>query len=234
MGPAREHATHNHQTYMVTSETWGRRTLFQVDRWAELLVQTISSYRDEGYFLHKFVVMPDHFHILLTPKVTLERAIQYIKGGLSFRAKKELGSNMEAWQKGFQDHRIRSFEDYVVHVRYIRENPVNAGLCSKVQDYLWSSAHAGVELDAMPQGLKPLPLESPYGAAEAAPLQSSSDDEIVGASKARPLQGKVLVGDEAAPLQSKVSAGAEAVPLQSKALVGAKAAPVQYIRNNKI
>jgi hypothetical protein len=158
---------------------------------------------------------------------------------------------MEVWQKGFQDHRIRSFEDYVVHVRYIRENPVKARLCSKVQDYLWSSAHAGVELDAMPQGLKPLPLESPYGAAEAAPLQgssddeivgvsktaplqSSSDDEIVGASKARPIQGKVLVGDEAAPLQSKVSASAEAVPLRGKALVGAKAAPVQYIRNYKI
>ena len=189
MRAQREHATHNHQTYMVTSETWGRRTLFQVDRWAELLVQTISSYRDDGYFLHEFVVMPDHFHILLTPKVTTERAIQYIKGGFSFRANKELGSNMEVWQKGFQDHRIRSFDDYVVHVRYIRENPVKAGLCSKAQDYLWSSAHAGVELDAMPQGLKPLPLESPYGAAEAAPLQSSrSAQELVGAAKAAPHQ----------------------------------------------
>src|SRR6266566_7977562 len=35
--------------------------------------------------------MPDHFHVLITPTITLERALQLIKGGFSFRATKELG-----------------------------------------------------------------------------------------------------------------------------------------------
>ena len=32
--------------------------------------------------------------------------MQFIKGGFSYRANKELGSNMGIWQKGFSDHRI--------------------------------------------------------------------------------------------------------------------------------
>jgi putative transposase len=35
--------------------------------------------------------MPDHFHLLVTPTETLERALQLIKGGFSYRARKELG-----------------------------------------------------------------------------------------------------------------------------------------------
>jgi putative transposase len=35
--------------------------------------------------------MPNHFHLLLTPatKIPLEKALQFIKGGFSYRAKRE-------------------------------------------------------------------------------------------------------------------------------------------------
>jgi len=39
----------------------------------------------EKYLLHEFVLMPDHFHLLITPTSTLERALQLIRGGFSFR-----------------------------------------------------------------------------------------------------------------------------------------------------
>jgi putative transposase len=175
MRPAREHATNNGQTYMVTSETWGRRSLLHVERWAELFVAILYHYRGSAYALHEFVVMPEHFHVLITPTGSLERAVQYIKGGFSFRAKKELDSNMEVWQKGFQDHRIRDTEDYAVHVRYIRMNPVKAGLCSAPEEYRWSSAIPGFELDTVPQGLKPENVVAANGAAKAAPLQSTKE-----------------------------------------------------------
>jgi putative transposase len=35
--------------------------------------------------------MPDHFHLLVSPTLSLERSLQLIKGGFSYRAKKELG-----------------------------------------------------------------------------------------------------------------------------------------------
>src|ERR1700730_14099153 len=186
MRPKREHATNAGQTYMVTTETWGRRSLFQTDPWAKLLVDTLYHHRGTAYLLHEFAIMPDHIHVLMTPLTSLEKAVQFIKGGFSFRAKKELGSNMEVWQKGFQDHRIRDAGDYAQHIRYIHENPVRKHLCECAGEYSFSSAHPGFELDAVPQGLKPQSIEASDGAAKAAPLQSKTESSKTKPSKVEP------------------------------------------------
>jgi putative transposase len=157
---------------MITTETWQRRALFRNEPWAKLLIDTLYHYRGSAYLLHEFVIMPEHIHLLITPTTSLEKAAQFIKGGFSYRAKKELGSNMEVWQTGFQDQRIRDAADYDAHVNYIRENPVRKHLCESPQDYPHSSAHSGFELDAVPLGLKPIALEAATGAPEGAPLQS--------------------------------------------------------------
>jgi putative transposase len=133
--PTREHATSNRQTYMITTETWQRRALFLNERWAKLLIDTLYHYRGSAYLLHEFVIMPDHMHVLITPTTSLEKAVRFIKGGFSYRAKRELGSNMEVWQKGFQDQRIRDAADYESHVNYIRQNPVRKRLCEKAEKY---------------------------------------------------------------------------------------------------
>ena len=173
MKPTREHATNTGQTYMITSATWERRGHFRNESWARLLIDTLYRYRGSAYLLHEFVIMPDHLHLLITPLTSLEKAVQFIKGGFSYRAKKELGSNMEVWQKGFSDHRIRDAKDYGEHVLYIRQNPVRAGLCLSAEEFLYSSAHAGFELDPLPQGLKPESLGAFDGAAKAAPFQNA-------------------------------------------------------------
>jgi REP-associated tyrosine transposase len=173
MRPKREHATNNSQTYMATSSTWERRALFRNERWAKLLIDTVYRYRGSAYLLHEFVVMPDHVHLLITPSTSLEKAVQFIKGGFSYRAKKELGSNLEIWQKGFEDHRIRDAADYDAHVTYIRENPVAKHLCDRAEDYPYSSACGGFELDPAPQGLKPIALGAAIGAPEGAPFQTN-------------------------------------------------------------
>jgi putative transposase len=158
---------------MVTSETWGRRELFRNERWVNLLIDTLYRYKGTAYLLHEFVIMPDHIHVLLTPLTSLEKAIQFIKGGFSYRAKKELGSNMEVWQKGFSDHRIRDANDYRIHVFYIRQNPIRKGLCERAQEFRYSSARVGFDLDPVPQGLKPASYRE-YDAArlEGAPFQN--------------------------------------------------------------
>lgn len=72
--------------------------------------------------------MPDHFHLLLTPAETLERGMQSIKGGFSYRAKKELGFGGEIWQTSFYDRRVRDFTEYERFRNYIRNNPVKRRL----------------------------------------------------------------------------------------------------------
>jgi len=221
MKPQREHATHNSQTYMVTSSTWERRSLFQAEPWARLLIDTLYHYRGAAYLLHEFVIMPDHFHALITPQTSNEKALQFIKGGFSYRAKKELSSNMEVWQKGFQDHRIRDASDWAVHVSYIHNNPVKERLCERPDEFPYSSAHAGFQLDTVPQGLKPQISGDPVAARlEGVPFQNKilSQVETDSPAQAAPLQNTAPADALGASLQNKISnRTAETAPLQSKA-----------------
>jgi REP element-mobilizing transposase RayT len=111
--PPRDRTSFGSNVYFVTAGTSGHRSLFQTDRMARLFIDTMFHYRREGRFLlHEFVLMPTHFHLLLTPSgVKLERVMQFIKGGFSYRAKKELALNMEIWERGYIDHRIRDAND---------------------------------------------------------------------------------------------------------------------------
>ena len=136
------------RTYFVTAVTAQRRSLFQVAANAELLLQTILDYRSQGKFLlHAFVLMPEHFHALITPapQVSLEKAMQFIKGGFSFRLK----SKLEVWMRSFNETQIMTKEKYIRCVSYIENNPVRRGLVSAPEVYPFSSAVAG-PLDAMP------------------------------------------------------------------------------------
>ena len=155
--PPRDHTSFGFNTYFITTTTWGRRSLFQTDRMALLLLDTLFQYRrQQKFLLHEFVVMPDHLHLLLTPTgIPIERAMQLIKGGFSYRVKKELGSNLEIWERGYVEHRIRDVDDYEQHVTYIWQNPVEAHLASVAEEYPYSSACPALERDPRPQGLKP-------------------------------------------------------------------------------
>jgi putative transposase len=137
------------RTYFTTFSTLGRRRLFQVERNSELMLRTLQGYREQGKFsLHAFVVMPDHIHALLTPapEVSLEKAIQFIKGGFSFRLKSSSG----IWERGHFDKRVPDRTAYVVCVTYIHQNPVLARLVECEVDYQFSSAMGRAEVDAMP------------------------------------------------------------------------------------
>src|SRR4051812_4405566 len=101
------------QTYFVTTNAEQGKFLLRSDPMAKLLIDTLYSYRKQGKFLlHEFVVMSNHLHLLITPKATIEKAVQFIKGGFSYRAKKELDKNFEIWQRGFTDRRVRDLQEY--------------------------------------------------------------------------------------------------------------------------
>ncbi|HEU4635478.1 MAG TPA: transposase [Edaphobacter sp.] len=130
-------------TYFITTATRNRRRLFQVESNATLLLETIDHYR-ASYLLHAYVVMPDHLHLLLTPTdITLERAMQLIKGGFSHR----LASKLPVWQRGFTDHRLRDAADYAIRLNYIHRNPVEARLSKTSDTYPFSSANPKLRLD---------------------------------------------------------------------------------------
>jgi putative transposase len=145
------------RTFFVTSVTFERRLILQSEPLCNLLLDVFRDYRSKGRFLlHEFVIMRNHFHAILTPApdVPLEKAIQYIKGGFSFRAKREMHMNFEVWQKGSKEHRIKDAEDYAHHVEYIWNNPVRARLVSRPEDFKFSSAKLRDQVDPCPLWLR--------------------------------------------------------------------------------
>jgi len=145
-------------TYFITASTWQKRSLFQTDPMAALLLDVLLHYRAAGkYRLHEFVIMPTHFHLLLTSagEATLERAVQFIKGGFSHRAGKELQFKGSVWQTSFYDRRVRDPEEYQRMRDYILQNPVRRGLVQAAEQWPYSSARPRLELDEVPRRLKP-------------------------------------------------------------------------------
>jgi putative transposase len=152
----------SNSTYFITASTAGKRHLLQTDRAAGLFVDVLIHYRQEQkYLLHEFVVMPDHFHLLLTPEVPLERAMQLIKGGFSYRAKREIELGSDIWETSFVDRRVRDEDEYERMKQYIRNNPVKAGLVGSAEEFLYSSASPRWLLDDVPQRLKPHEFAEP-------------------------------------------------------------------------
>jgi REP element-mobilizing transposase RayT len=102
-----------YSVYFITASTFQRRALFSKEPMAQLFIDVIFHHRDKkNYLLHEFVLMPDHFHLLLSPTLSLERSLQLIKGGFSYRAKRELEHSGEIWQPSYYDRRVRDIEDY--------------------------------------------------------------------------------------------------------------------------
>jgi len=89
--------------------------------------------------------------LLFTPAadVTLERTIQFIKGGYSHSFGQRFGKHKEVWQKGFTDHRIRDAADFERHREYIHGNPVVRRLAERAE-YRYCSSYPGFKLDLWP------------------------------------------------------------------------------------
>lgn len=115
----------------------GKRIL-QSERNAGLLIQVLRSLVAEHRFeLHDFVIMPDHVHLMLTvyDEMTIEKAMQLIKGRFSHRLSHEFGYKGDVWHRGFVEEQLMNRESVEAHRRYIAENPVKAGLAAAADEF---------------------------------------------------------------------------------------------------
>jgi putative transposase len=126
------------RTFSVTTKTSMGRALLQSERNATLLIDVLRSYVAARKFRgHDFVVMPNHVHLLITVQggMTIERAMQFIKGGFSYGLRKEGGYGGEVWQRGFSEVRVDDRQSFLRHRQYIAENPVKGGLADSPETF---------------------------------------------------------------------------------------------------
>ena len=140
--PSRRSETHeppqHTRTFFVTAKTSMGRRLLQSERAAALLVDVLRTCVAAGRSrVLDFVVMPDHVHLLISvgPGISIEKAMQFIKGG--YRLRKELGIAGEVWQRGFSEVRVEGEENLRHHREYIAQNPIRAGLVRVGDEFAW-------------------------------------------------------------------------------------------------
>jgi putative transposase len=132
------------RTFFATIRTIEGRYLLQSEQFALLFIDVLRSYMAAKKFtIHDFVVMPNHVHLLMTldGSMSIEKAMQLIKGGFSYRLKKELHYGGEIWQRGYSEVRVDDRANFLAHRDYIYSNPVEAGLVDTAEKYPFCSLY---------------------------------------------------------------------------------------------
>jgi len=144
-------------TYFVTfrvNKTLGK-PLVKNPTLADVVEEALWFGYGERYILDAYVVMPDHVHLLLTPLYgwRLSRILQGIKGYTSREINKLLNRKGSFWQDESFDHLVRNEASWIDKFEYIHNNPVNAGLVDRPEDYKFSSLvtiHSKGRLESLP------------------------------------------------------------------------------------
>jgi putative DNA methylase len=114
----------------------------QIPRIAELVQSALIFHDRTKYKLVAWVVMPNHVHMLCTPRPgeSLASIMHSVKSFTSSEANKVLNRSGRFWQKEYFDRYIRNAKQFAKTVAYIENNPVKANLCDKPEDWPFSSA----------------------------------------------------------------------------------------------
>ncbi len=102
---------------------------------AEIVAGSITHFAGDRYELGAWCVMPNHVHLLISPKEGHELAdiLHTIKRHSAREANRLLGRDGTFWQKESYDHIVRSADDFWNQKSYILRNPKVAGLV----DWKW-------------------------------------------------------------------------------------------------
>ena len=150
--------------HCLTFSCFHDQDLLRSDQKAKWFLELIARAREKGLFaLWAYAVMPEHAHIVLLPKDTVQVAtiLWQLKRPMTRRVVRwaELHdraflaqmidrqpsgkTSRRFWQRGGgYDRNLRSVSDVHEKIRYVHANPVRRGLVSRPEDWPYSSARA--------------------------------------------------------------------------------------------
>ena len=128
-------------------------------RMASTMQETLLRFHGDRYELIAWCIMPNHVHVLIEARDALWKIVQSWKsftGRWAMAHAAELGldglrkgferseggvSGKRFWMREYWDRCIRDEKHFRNVVHYIHNNPVKAGLCSRAEEWPWSSGH---------------------------------------------------------------------------------------------
>ena len=162
-GPTRKLKRYEHRNDVryITCSCYKRLALFQNDSIKDRFVQHLRmTQEDYGFRLYAWVLMPEHFHLLLRPadpNDTMTPIVRRLKAGFAKRVIdrwRELNAPIlpritdasdavRFWQRGGgYDRNLYSESELMEKIAYVHRNPVKRGLVAAPSEWAWSSARA--------------------------------------------------------------------------------------------
>ncbi len=147
----------NRPVYFVTFNTHTRASLLAQPEVHGAFIEYCGRAADFRVGVGRYVIMPDHIHLFVCFGIgcttTLGGWIKGLKRALdrallSMRSKplQVAGQKLASfWQPGFNDHLLRSDENYAEKWEYVFQNPVRAGLVAQAES--WPYAGEIVRID---------------------------------------------------------------------------------------
>jgi putative transposase len=150
----------------ITTSTYRRAPLFRSERLCRCFVQRLKEVRQQFQFLLiGWVLMPDHFHLLLRPQPaaatplilkglkeeTAERILKTLRENVSYPWCRTMSarlrlpptvhdeSHYRLWQRRYFPFNVFTEEKCREKLNYMHNNPVKRGLVSSPGEWPWSS-----------------------------------------------------------------------------------------------
>ncbi|MBO9665275.1 MAG: transposase [Bdellovibrio sp.] len=141
--PRAKHIVSTDFPYHVTARCHNQNFFFELE--TERVWQIMSEFLreltyDYGFIIHSFVLMGNHFHLLVsTPKGNLSEGMCYFMTATSKRINSLTQKKNQVYGSRF--HRCLISDSRYLHnvYKYVYRNPVEAGLCQRVEDYPFST-----------------------------------------------------------------------------------------------
>jgi putative transposase len=99
----------------------------------------------EEYFwmLHAYCLLPNHYHLVVeTTRDGLTGGMHKLNGRYAQRFNRRYDRVGHVFQNRFSSYVIETEEHFLRALEYVRANPVEAGRCSRLDEWPWSGGPA--------------------------------------------------------------------------------------------
>ena len=133
--------------YHIVMRGINRQSIFEDEEDCMKFVQTLQKYKEiSGYKLFAYCLMGNHLHLLLMEgKEPLEQAMRRICCSYVFWYNRKYGRVGYLFQDRYKSEAVEDDAYFLTVLRYIYQNPVKAGLVTKIQAYKWSNYNEYLE-----------------------------------------------------------------------------------------
>ncbi len=114
---------------------------FEDDDYHAFLDWLVKAKTKHGCAVHAFVLMTNHYHLLLTPpdKKSLSSMMQMIGRHYVPYINHKYGRSGTLWEGRYKANMVQDGYYFLATMRYIEMNPVTAKMVTHPEEYAWSS-----------------------------------------------------------------------------------------------